>query len=605
MSSSATIFFAETQENKSAVATEKMDFLPQDGFFLVARTLAKLGVKFMFGVVGIPVTQLASAAQACGIRFIGCRNEQAAGYAAGAAGFLTGTPAVLLTVSGPGVVHGLAGLSNAKVNCWPLLMLSGSCETSEIGKGSFQELDQVKTVESYVKLSVKPQKLEDIPTALLQGFLATTKGRPGAAYIDLPSDILMSELKEDALDTVLQKILVSIPATRHSLDIIQPSESDVKAAGELISNAKRPLIIIGKGAAYSRAESNLRRLVDTCRIPFLSTSMGRGTVPDDHPLCANAARSMALSQADVAIVFGARLNWQLHFGEPPKWSSSVKFIIIDPEPSSRDASCAAMVLRADAGEAASRLAEHLNVNVDEWSSTLQVKALAASSKLELRLEHTAHPLDYSTVLRILRDAIRDMTLTGPAPIVVAEGANTMDQARLILGPVTEPRCRLDAGTWGTMGVGPGYAIAAAVSSPERRVIALEGDSAFGFSAMEVETACRYSLPILFIVMNNGGIYGGDRRTSELQALANKGLSSIGHPHDPAPTAFVTDAKYYLLAEAFGGMGIRVDDAPSLQKALAKAMDSRTTTVIDVIINPMAGVESGNVHAFNAPKSTVS
>lgn len=597
---------AETlKPNTSAAASDSMDSSdhPQDGFFLVAHTLAQLGIKFMFGVVGIPVTQLASAAQACGIRFIGCRNEQAAGYAASAVGFLTGTPAVLLTVSGPGVVHGLAGLSNAKINCWPLLMLSGSCETSEIGKGAFQELDQVETVHSYVKLALKPQSLEDIPTALLRGFQATTKGRPGAAYIDLPSDILMRDVGQAGLGAVLQTVSDSIHAEPASTHGVQVSEAELMVASELISSAKRPLIIIGKGAAYSKAELSMRMLIDACKIPFLSTSMGRGTVPDDHPLCVNAARSMALSQADVAVIFGARLNWQLHFGEPPKWSSSVKFILIDPEPCDRDASCAAAVLRADAGATASRLTTHCTVNCEEWLNNLQAKALAASSKLELRLEHTAHPLDYSTVLRILRNAIRE--LKGPAPIVVAEGANTMDQARLILGPVREPRCRLDAGTWGTMGVGPGYAIAAAVACPERQIIALEGDSAFGFSAMEIETACRYSLPILFIVMNNGGIYGGDRRTAKLQALASKGLSSIGHPYDPAPTAFVADAKYYLLAEAFGGIGVRVDDAPSFQRALLKALDSRKTTIIDVVIDPMAGVESGNVHAFNAPKPTQS
>lgn len=385
--------------------------------------------------------------------------------------------------------------------------------------------------------------------------------------------------------------------------------------------------------------------------------MARGVVPDDHPLCANAARSLALSQADVALVVGSQLNWQLHFGEPPKWSAGVKFILVDASISERDASLAEIVLEGNIPKSISAMmdalvATHHGLSTDTSKSSvsrqlaeqykdritqLAVKAAAAKDKLAIALQRTALPLNYQTALRVIRDRIVD---TKPAPIIVSEGANTMDQARyvfffsfcpyklsilepyipttfacrMLLQPVKEPRCRLDAGIHGTMGVGPGYALAAAVAHPRRSVLAIEGDSAFGFSAMEVETACRYRLPIAFVVFNNGGIYGGDRRERALRGLAERGMKSAGFEEDPAPTAFVPGSRYELMGEAFGGTGVRVETAEELDAAICRALSLNSSStdgggssrsggamVINVRIDPMAGVESGNVHSFNAPK----
>ena len=367
--------------------------------------------------------------------------------------------------------------------------------------------------------------------------------------------------------------------------------------------SRSPLVVVGTGAALARAEAPLRALITSWQVPFISASMARGVVPDNHPLCANAARSLALAQADVVLVFGAPLNWQLHFGEPPKWSSGVKFIIVAPTgaATAHDAGRAAVKLAADPGAASAQLAAALPDPPawTAWTAALAAKVEASRAKLAEKLARTASPLDYSTTLRVLRD---ELAATSPPPVVVAEGANTMDQARLLLEPVTEPRCRLDAGVWGTMGVGPGYALAAAVTRPDRCVVAVEGDSAFGFSAMEVETACRYHLPITFVVLNNGGIYGGDRREEGVRKLAEAGLAAAGHASDPAPTAFVPDARYDLLATAFGGVGVAVADAAGLQAAVRAALDTRRPTVINVTIDPMVGVESGNVHSFNAPRT---
>eukprot|EP00884_Botryococcus_braunii_P001865 jgi/Botrbrau1/1167/Bobra.0162s0055.1 len=583
--------------------------LPVNGYSVVAATLARLNVRHIYGVIGIPVTELASSAQAAGIRYIGFRNEQAAGYAAAASGFLTGVPGVLLTVSGPGAINGIGGLAHAAVNTWPLLQISGSAEQNEIGKGSFQELDQVQAVRQYCKYAGRATSIRDIGPIITAAVKATVAGRPGAAYVDIPSDVLMAPgSPADALAPQVTPI-PPVPPLPVSRSFPPPDVADVKAAVDVLRSALRPLVVIGKGAAYSQADEALRALIDGTGLPFLATSMGRGVVPDSHPHNVNAARSLALAKADVAIIFGARLNWQLHFGEPPKWSSGVKFILVDVEPSERDASKAAVVLRGDAAVVAAVLAASLGGGsglqsspaLQAWRSSLSLKAKAAAEKLEKKLEATTYPLDYYTAMRVIRDGLLAVR---PHPVVVSEGANTMDQARVILGPVEEGRLRIDAGTWGTMGLGLASAIAAAVVRPDRLVVAVEGDSAFGFSGMELETIVRYNLAVVVIVFNNSGIYGGDRRVEPLIEAAEKGAKLAGFGQDPPPTAFVPKAGYHEIATAFGGEGYEVESAAQLATAVRIAFSSRKPALINVLLDPMAGVESGNVHAFNAPKSNL-
>eukprot|EP00798_Chlamydomonas_sp_ICE-L_P003822 gene3822-13894_t len=666
-----------------------------DGYALATRTMKALGINYMFGVVGIPVTPLASAAQAAGIRFIGFRNEQAAGYAAAAAGYLSGTPAVLLTVSGPGAINGLAGLSNASINCWPMIQISGSCEQSEVGKGAFQECDQVSALGKFCKYAGQAHSVKDIPSILSAAFHSAASGRPGASYVDIPSNILMEPCDEVALSRSVGPSSAPKPS---------PPASDISAAAALLRSASRPLLVVGKGAAMARAEGGVQQLCNKFGISVLGTAMGRGCIPDSHHLCVNAARSQALAQSDVV----ATALWQLHFGEPPKWSPSVKFILVDIEPSPRDSSVAALTLVGDAAAALDLLvkemsaapaaltlvgdaADALDLLAKEMSAApgvgahtegvfgpsprdssvaaptlvgdaaaaldLLAKGMSAApgvgtqrrvpcsplhacvsvgvcggvfgpsprntyiaaltlvkdagAALDLLVQSSVaslskklaappkDPLDYYTALGVLRSALEAEAAAGPAPVVVSEGANTMDMARLLL-PVHSPRTRLDAGTWGTMGVGLGYAIASAVVDPTRLTVAVEGDSAFGFSGMEIETMVRYKLPIVVIVMNNGGIYGGDRREKDLAAAAATGAQSAGFSSDPTPTEFADGSRYDMMMAAFGGAAYHVTTAAELQQVLARAFAARQPALVDIALDPMAGVESGNVHAFNAP-----
>lgn len=456
-----------------------------DGNVLAAKSLAKFGVQHMFGVVGIPVTSLANRAVCSGIRFLAFHNEQSAGYAASAYGYLTGRPAVLLTVSGPGCVHGLAGLSNAMANAWPMVLISGSCDQKDFGRGDFQELDQIEAVKPFSKFSVKAKDIKEIPKCVAQVLDWTISGRPGGCYLDLPSDVLHQKVSESEAET----LLIEAEKSRHREDIASLEIPKIQEAASLLRHAERPLIVCGKGAAYARAEGALKKLVESTGIPFLPTPMGKGLLPDTHELAATAARSLAIGKCNVALVVGARLNWLLHFGEPPKWSKDVKFILVDISKEEIELRKPFLGLVGDAKQ----ILESINKEIKDdpfclgkshpWVEAISNKAKENVSKLEAQLAKDVVPFNFMTPMRIIRDAI--LALGSPAPIVVSEGANTMDVGRSVLIQ-TEPRTRLDAGTWGTMGVGLGYCIAAAVASPDRLVVAVEGDSGFGFSAIEVE-----------------------------------------------------------------------------------------------------------------------
>ncbi|KAJ7971252.1 Thiamine pyrophosphate dependent pyruvate decarboxylase family protein [Quillaja saponaria] len=560
-----------------------------DGSFLASKSLAKFGVDHMFGVVGIPVTSLASCAVSLGIRFIAFHNEQSAGYAASAYGYLTGRPGVLLTVSGPGCVHGLAGLSNAMANAWPMILISGSCDQKDFGRGDFQELDQIAAVKPFCKFSVKAKDVREIPTCVAQVLDLAISGRPGGCYLDIPSDVLHQTVPKSEAE----QLLLLADKFRKGEEITSFPIDKIQEAVSLLRHSERPLIVCGKGAAYARAEGALKKLVESTGIPFLPTPMGKGLLPDNHELAATAARSLAIGKCDVALVVGARLNWLLHFGEPPKWSKDVKFILVDVSKEEIELRKPYLGLVGDA----KRVLELINREIKDdpfclgkshpWKEAISYKAKENVSKMEAQLARDIVPFNFLTPMRIIRDAI--LAFSSPAPILVSEGANTMDVGRAVLIQ-TEPRTRLDAGTWGTMGVGLGYCIAAAVACPGRLVVAVEGDSGFGFSAMEVETLVRYQLPVVVIIFNNGGVYGGDRRSAE----------EIDGPykHDPAPTSFVPSAGYHILIEAFGGKGYLVGTPEELKSAISESFLAQKPAVINVTIDPYAGAESGRMQHKN-------
>ena len=556
-----------------------------DGFHLVLDALKLNGIDTIFGVAGIPITDLTRLAQAEGMRYFGFRHEQSAGYAAAIAGYLTRKPGICLTVSAPGFLNGMVALANATTNCFPMIQISGSSDRAiiDLQQGDYEELDQMNAAKPYAKAAFRVNRPEDIGTGVARAIHAAMSGRPGGVYLDLTADVLEASLDSEAASRSMVKVVDPAP-----LQI--PSPESVQRALKVLADAQRPLIILGKGAAYSQADDDIRAWIESTGIPYLPMSMAKGLLPDNHPLCAAAARSFALGQADVVMLIGARLNWLLAHGKGSQWSPGVKFVQVDVAATEIDSNRPiAAPLVGDIGSVMKSLRETTRPGrvkaASAWVDAIDAHKQQNARRMQERLDANPSPMNFYSALRVFRDVIA----ARPDIYVVNEGANTLDFGRNVID-MHAPRKRLDSGTWGVMGIGMGYAIGAAVTSGNP-VIAIEGDSAFGFSGMEIETICRYHLPVVIAVFNNGGIYRGDD--------VNRGGGS-----DPAPTVLMKEARYDKLIEAFGGVGHHATDPQSLKQAVAGALASRKPTLINCVIDPTAGTESGHIQNLN-PKSSLS
>nr|XP_027216993.1 2-hydroxyacyl-CoA lyase 1-like [Penaeus vannamei] len=547
-----------------------------DGAHILVNALVDQGVEYMFGIVGIPVVEVAVAAQQAGIKYIGMRNEQAACYAAQAIGYLTGRPGVCLVVSGPGLLHAIGGMANAQSNAWPVLVVGGSSDQDQEGCGAFQECPQVEACRLYCKYSARPPRLDTIPYHVAKAIKSTTYGRPGAAYLDFPGNLLNEKTSEDSIQ----------PFPRNPLPPVSLAcPEKISEAVALLAGAKRPLVVVGKGAAYARAEDQVRALIEKTGLPFLPTPMGKGVVADDHPQCVAAARSRALLEADVILLLGARLNWMLHFGRPPRFAPGVKFVHVDLCPEEFHNSVPASVaLLGDLKPVCVQLLKEVSGRLishdSPWWARLDEKAQANMQINRAMAEDISVPLNYYAVFSHLQQLLPSDC------IIVSEGANTMDIGRTFLLNRLA-RHRLDAGTFGTMGVGLGFAIAAALyardHAPGQRVVCVEGDSAFGFSGMELETIYRYNLPIVVIIINNNGIYGG--LDKELFQDIRDGVDvTLATP----PTSLLPSARYERMASIFNESGHLCTTIPELESAVNLSLaESQKPSLINVLINPMA------------------
>jgi oxalyl-CoA decarboxylase len=555
-----------------------------DGFHLIIDALKLNGLDTIYGVPGIPITDFGRMAQAAGIRVLSFRHEQNAGYAASIAGFLTKKPGICLTVSAPGFLNGLTALAHATTNCFPMILISGSSEREivDLQQGDYEEMDQLAIAKPLCKAAFRVLHAADIGIGVARAIRAAVSGRPGGVYLDLPAKLFGQVMDAEAGRKSLVKVIDAAPAQI-------PAPEAVKRALDLLKGAKRPLIIIGKGAAYAQADDAIRSFVEKSGVPFLPMSMGKGLLPDVHPQCAGAARSTVLAQSDVVMLIGARLNWLLSHGKGKAWGTEPKkFIQIDIEPREMDSNVeiAAPVV-GDIGSCVTALLNGMGGNWPappaDWIKTVTSKRDENVAKMAPRLMNNNVPMDYHGALGVLRTIVKER----PDAILVNEGANTLDLARGIID-VYQPRRRLDVGTWGVMGIGMGYAIAAAVETG-KPVLAIEGDSAFGFSGMEVETICRYKLPVCIVIFNNDGIYRGTD------------VNSAGA--DPATTVFVKGSRYDKMMEAFGGVGINATTPDELKRAVNQAMDSGKPTLVNAVIDPAAGSESGRIGNLN-PQSAL-
>jgi oxalyl-CoA decarboxylase len=561
------------------MATENQSTGVTDGFHLVIDALKHNDIDTIFGLVGIPITDLARLAQAEGMRFIGFRHEQNAGNAAAIAGYMTQKPGICLTVSAPGFLNGLTALANATTNCFPMILISGSSEREivDLQQGDYEEMDQLNIAKPFAKASYRINHAADIGIGVARAIRAAVSGRPGGVYLDLPAKLLSQTM--DAAAGVKSLVRVVDPVPRQL-----PAPDSVARALDLLKSAKRPLIILGKGAAYAQADADIRAFVETSGIPYLPMSMAKGLLPDTHAQAASAARSFVLAEADVVMLVGARLNWLLAHGKGKTWGGAKRFIQIDISPTEIDSNVAieAPVI-GDIGSCISALLAGLKSHTiepdAEWVAAIQSRKEKNSAKMAQLLDSKPSPMNFHSALR----AIRDVLKTRPDINVVNEGANTLDFARSIID-MQQPRKRFDSGTWGIMGIGMGYAVGAAVTSG-LPVVAIEGDSAFGFSGMELETICRYHLPVTTIVFNNNGVYRGTD------------VNPTGGA-DVAPTVFVKGARYDKMIEAFGGIGYHATTASDLASALREAIAAGKPALINAVIDESAGTESGRLTNLN-------
>ena len=557
-----------------------------DGFHLVIDALKLNGINTIYGLPGIPITDLTRMAQAEGMRMIAFRHEQNAGNAAAIAGFLTQKPGICLTVSAPGFLNGLTALTNATTNCFPMILISGSSEREivDLQQGDYEEMDQLAIAKPLCKAAFRVLHAEDIGVGVARAIRSAVSGRPGGVYLDLPAKLFAQTMDAEAGRKSLIKVVD--PAPRQI-----PAPDAVARALALLKGAKKPLILLGKGAAYAQADVDIRSLIEKTGIPYLPMSMAKGLLPDTHAQSAAAARSYVLPEADVVMLIGARLNWLLSQGKGKTWGGKdhkawggQKFIQIDISPTEADSNVPIDApLIGDIGSCVSALLDGIGSGwqkpSSEWLGAIAERKNKNLAKMAETLAKDPVPMNFHSALNVVRDIIK----ANPDAMLVNEGANALDFTRSIVD-MYKPRKRLDVGTWGIMGIGMGFAVAAAVETGQN-VIAVEGDSAFGFSGMEVETICRYNLPVCVVVMNNNGVYRGTD------------VNPTGGA-DVAPTVFVKGARYDKVMEAFGGVGVNATTPAELRTAMEEAVRSRKPTLINAVIDETAGTESGRITSLN-------
>lgn len=528
-----------------------------EGSYLVARTLKEEGVEHLFYLMGGPNYEIVNNSEDFGIKVTDFRHEQAASMAAHAYARVTGKPGVTTAASGPGTLNLLTGQYVAWADCAPMITLGGAGPISDFGRDGFQEIDQVSVFEPVSKAVMRPTDPGRYPEHISTAFRIATSGRPGPVYIDMNEDVVYGKVEESEAVSPSRAVGRARPAGDPDL---------IKQAVKLLSEASSPMIFAGGGVWWSQAYDELRALVERMGIPFYTSPMSRGLLPDDHEMSFPAARSGAFRGADVVLVVGTRMNWMLTFGQ--RIAAQSKIIQIDILGSELGHNRSVDVgIEGDAKTVLQQMIDEAECSGFEskaeskWIETLREADLSRRERvapLENSDQQPIHPLRLCKELRDVMD--RDAILAVDGNEILHFGRQSM--------PTYVPGHRLNSGPSGSMGVGLPYALGAQLAKPDKQVVALHGDGSLGLNIMDFDTAVRHNLPIVIVVSNNEGW------TARVEGIRKPGRE-LGF------------TRFDKIAEALGGHGELVEDPKDIQPALERAFAAGVPAIVNVRTDPTA------------------
>jgi thiamine pyrophosphate-dependent acetolactate synthase large subunit-like protein len=529
---------------------------------LAARQLVRSGIDTLFGVVAGPMIEVFAGGQSEGMKVVGCRHEINAGFMGMSWGWQKRKPGVLVAGSGPAVTNCVTPLYVATESAMPLVVLGGSAFSSTTGLGGFQELDQISATRSVCKWTGRVDSTERIGEWIHLALGKAQEGRPGGVYLDFPGEVVAGRIAEAEVEASLR--------TAPEISRAHADPATIERVADLLESAERPLILVGKGAAWADAGPAIQKLVDR-GIPYVCAPMARGTLPDDHPHFANAARSQALSGADVIVMFGGRFNWIFGMGRRFAPDATIVQVDVEAEELASGAPVSIGVV-ADAAAAAEQLdgaleGRALSASTASWLTSLQEKVRQNEAGARGALADDAIPINPYRVVGEVEQALpRDA-------IVCTEGETIMGICRAML-PSYVNRSRMNAGTTGSMGIGAPAVVGASLACPDRMCVGVLGDYAFGSAAMVVETAARVGAKPIFVVVNNEGIAGHMIQDHML-------------PPDSPRIASLLPARYEKLAEMVDGHAEYVEQPDEIRPALDRAMAADKLAVVHVRVNPKA------------------
>lgn len=541
------------------------------GSEVLAQALRSQGVDTMFYLMGGPMLETEAACIKLGIRAIDTRHEQAAALAAHAWTRVMRRPGVAMACSGPGAINLATGVANAFTDCAPLVAIGGSSPRVYLGMEAFQEIDQVALMKPITKWAERIYDARRIPDVVDTAFRQASTGRPGPVYIDMPGDILGEKVEEESV----QYRGPWKPAPRSLGD-----PGAVQEAVTLLAKAERPVVIAGSGVWWSDGAAALQAFVEATGIPFYTTPISRGLIPEDHELSFLNARSKAFTEADVVLAVGTRFNWIIQFGRPPRFAADLKVIHVDINPTQLGhnravdvpiAGDARAVLEQLRAEAEGKITPKRYASWTGKLRTLDAEKGAEQDKSMSREETPIHPL------RLCKEVRDFMRRDG---ILVVDGQEILNFGRQAI-PTYAPGHRLNSGAFGTMGVGLPFGVGAKVAKPNAQVLVLHGDGSYGINAMEMDTAVRHKIAVVVVISNNGGWTADAPWTRPL----------------PKPGRNLGHTRYDRVAQELGAHGEFVEKPHDIRPALERAFASGKPAVVNVITDSKARAQTVRFSAY--------